>query len=182
MWKPAGILMLGLVPVLVLATGMEQGQKETRPIPELLDTRNVSFEIVDMTFVTEYAGVANVYNCAEPDKLRGAVVTLRVKKTADKPLTLLAPDLSLHYYFGEKSDTVPCRGISGFSKDKDTDRPMQFFAGSYGRSTTGLATTKATVVYVDVFFDHLESDTSDVHLLVAQPVGASYSSSGWSAK
>ncbi len=72
-----------------------------------------------------------------------------------------------------------CSGLSNFSTIMDTDRTMNLFALGYGSTSTGLATMKRETVYVDAFFQNMESDTRDLYLLIAQPIGAHLKTEGW---
>jgi hypothetical protein len=56
---------------------------------------------------------------------------------------------------------------------------MALYSQGWGQSTTGLATTKSGIVYIDVFFQNMEPNTSDLYLFMAQPTGAHYTSQGW---
>jgi hypothetical protein len=107
------------------------------------------------------------------------LLTLRVTKPAGEPLTLFAPDLALHYRRGEGSEVSRCFGLSVFSTEQDVERPIRLFQRGYGLTATGQATVKADVLYVDAFFDSIEPDIREVHLLVAQPVGAALATNGW---
>ncbi len=65
-----------------------------------------------------------------------------------------------------------------FSKSQDVDRPMKLIRNA-GSMTTGTSTIKGSTFYMDLFFQNMEPDTRDLHLFVAQPVGASFSAKGW---
>jgi len=148
--------------------------------PGVLDLKKVKIEIVGATFVKELTGVNNaVFKESNPSKYRGLVLTLKVQKPAGEELTLYCQDLVLHYRYGDKSDVARCYGISAFSVGNDVDRPMFLSPQGLASSSTGAATTKASVVYVDLFFQNMEPDTSELHLFVAQPIGASYKTDGW---
>jgi len=148
-------------------------------IPGACDMAKVSFEIVGATFVTKLDGVSATFTESEPEKFHGMVLTVKVRKPAGEQLQLFAPDLCLHYRHGDAFDVMPCQGLSTFSTTNDTDRVMNFFARSYGSTTTGVATQGASTVYVDAFFQYIEPDTSDLCLLVAQSVGAQFTTKGW---
>ncbi|MEE8580945.1 MAG: hypothetical protein V3T33_05075 [Myxococcota bacterium] len=183
------VVQSGLASTVALAilctTGIGSAEDATvpsRPVPTLLRLDQVAIQLVDARFVTEYEGTDNRYEAGEPDEYRAVVITLELTKQAGQKVVLSAPDLALHYYHGDSTDVLPCNGISGFSTERDTDRPMVLLERGYGRSVTGVATAKAEKVYVDVFFDYLEPDTTDLYLLLAQPVGGGYGTRGWGAK
>lgn len=146
--------------------------------PYLLSADDVKFEIVGASFVAKLQGLTNRFEENDLDKYRGLVVTVKITKPADEELTLVAQDLTLHYHFGESADVSRCQGISTFTKEKDVDRIMRFY-NNVGSATTGTATTKLTTIYVDLFFQYMEPNTSDIHLFVARPADASYQTSGW---
>ena len=174
------IALAGLLATLVLiSVSMLTAALPQDGAPGEAKLGSVTFEIVDVTFVKEYQGANNNFETQDEALYRGAIMTVEVKKKAGEGLTLYGPDYSLHYFFGDSHDVVPCNGISGFSTAKDTDRPMTFFGGGYGRTNTGLATTKAKKIYVDFFFQDLEPAISDVYLFVGQPTGVAFASGGW---
>ena len=146
--------------------------------PMAFNVKEVTIRIVSATFVSSLEGVNARYN-DESSKYRGLVLTVEVKKSADSVLTCFSQDFTLHYRYGNQSDIVRCVGMSTFSAQQDVDRPMTFFASGQGRAATGLSTTKLSTLYLDLFFQGLEPETSDVHLLVAQPIGASFKTTGW---
>ena len=147
--------------------------------PLLLPVEDVHFRIVGATFVSELQGTSTRFQETRLEKYRGLVLTVEIKKTPGEQLTLVAQDLALHYRYGTNSDVASCYGLSTFSKEEDTDRAMNLYRAGWGRTTTGLSTTKLGVVYVDMFFQNMEPETSDLFLLVAQPVGAYFKTSGW---
>lgn len=138
-----------------------------------------TFKIIGAHFVEEYQGINEKFETQDAVKFRGVILTVEVKKKPDEVLTLFAPDFSLHYYYGDSFDVVQCYGISGFSTARDTDRPMTFFWGGYGKIPTGLATTKGKKIYVDLFFRDLEPDISNLYLFLGAPVGKPFDSGGW---
>ncbi len=163
---------------LVLVGGMSLRQAEAAQPPLAIDVDEVSFRIVDATFVLKLDGVDETFEETEEDEYRGLVITVEIKKRAGEQLTLCAQDFPLHYHYGKKSDVAKCQGLSTFSSVRDVDRTMNLYSGGLGRSSTGLSTTKKSTVYVDIFYQFMEPDTTDMHLLVAQPVGATYQCSG----
>lgn len=167
------------IPILLAAGLSPVLRPATNTAPGVLQLGDVKVRIVGLTFVSRLDGTNLRYEETEPNKYRGLVMTLEVTKPADRELTLWAPDLALHYRHGQDADVAVCYGLSGFSVQQDVDRQMTFFRLGYGKSATGLATTKAQTVYVDAFFQYIESDVSELHLLVAQPIGASAVTKGW---
>ena len=155
------------------------GQEAKQNAPRSLDLSKVKIRIVDVAFVKELTGVNATYRQKNPDKYRAAILTLEVKKPAGESITIQAQDLALHYSYGSNADVSKCSGLSTFSSTKDVDRPMSLYAMGYGSVATGTATTKGDVVFIDVFFDTIEPDVSKLHLLVAQPIGASLETKGW---
>lgn len=169
---------LMMVAFLALAGGMALRQAEAADPPLAVDVDNVSFRIVDATFVLKLDGVDTTFDETEAEEYHGLVITVEIKKRAGEELTLCAQDLPLHYHYGRKSDVAKCQGLSTYSSVRDVDRAMNLYEGGLGRSSTGLSTTKKATVYVDMFYQFMEPDTTDMHLLVAQPVGATYQCSG----
>jgi len=174
--------MIALAAALIVVCGVylafAQWGGASQP-PLCLAVKDVKLRIVEATFVTKLEGVSSRFEEQKPDQFRGLVLTIEVKKPAGGDLTLVAADYALHYRYGDSSDVAPCHGLSTFSTRKDEDRPMNLFKSGYGRTTTGLSTTKAETVFVDVFFMNMEPETSEIHLLVAQPVGATFRTTGW---
>jgi len=153
---------------------------EVSDIPMGTDMSKVKIEIVDEIYIKQLDAVNATFDMGdEADKYRGLVLTLRIHKPAGEELRLNAQDLCLHYRYGDKSDIAPCSGLSSFSTQKEMDRTMSLFKSNRGSSSTGTSTMKTDVLYVDIFFNYMEPDSSDLHLLVAQPVGAYYKSKGW---
>jgi hypothetical protein len=174
----AFVALVAMGSLLALSARSQSKYAEVRA-PDVLDVGRLDISIVDAVFVKKLDAVNAQFEESKPDTFHGLVLTLKVEKPADDPLTLYGQDLSLHYRHGEKTDVLPCQGVSGFSSSLEVDRPMQLSQSGYVSSTTGVQTRKADAVYVDVFFQYLEPDTTDVHLLVAQPVGASFETDGW---
>jgi len=167
---------------LLLAVATLAGEPPPAPAagaPDLVDWSRVKLEIVGVTFVRKLEGLNGTFEEPEPAKYRGMLLTLRLTKPEGDELHLLAPDFTVHYRYGESSDVSPCRGMSTFSTSPDVDRPVRFFSNGYGAMTTGAATQKAATVYLDLFFENMEPDTRDIHLLVARPIGVSIDSRGW---
>lgn len=164
----------------LVTLGSVSAQDQTSTAPDAVDLKDINIKIVEALYITELRGVKGSFKQKQPEKYRGLVLIVELEKPAGSALTLYAQDFSLHYYYGkESSDVAPCQGISGFSTTKDTDRPMAFDAQGRQASQTGVATTGADTVYVDLFFDFLEPDTREFHLLLAQPVIIPYATSGW---
>jgi hypothetical protein len=147
--------------------------------PNILAVGKLKIQIVGATFMAKMTGANASYEETQPDNFRGLVVTLQVKKPAGEELTFYAQDFVLHYRFGKQTDVARCQGLSTFSTQQDADRTMMLYRTGIGSLSTGLATTKADVVYVDLFFQYMEPGTSDIHLFIAQPVGASFKTDGW---
>lgn len=163
----------------IVGTEISAQDKEKLVAPLVLNTNKVKIEITDVAFVKELDGAVGRFQETDPEKYRGVVVTLSIHKAAGESLTLLAQDFCLHYRYGNQVDVAPCIGLSTFATTQDAERPMKFFARGRGTATTGASTAKSETVYVDVFFQNMEKDTSDIHLLVAQPIGASFKTQGW---
>lgn len=149
------------------------------PPPFMTDLGSLDIEIVGATFVAKLDGVNARFEESQSDMFRGLVLTLRIKKPAAQELTLVAQDLALHYSYGRGVDVAKCQGLSAFSSQRDVDRPITLYRLGLGRVTTGIATTKSDVVFIDAFFQYMEPGTSDLFLFVAQPVGASFKTNGW---
>ena len=147
--------------------------------PQVFDSSKVKIEIVGALFVKELKGVNASFNQARTDMYRGLVLMLKITKPAGEALTVNAQDMVLHYRYGTRSDVAKCSGVSTFSVDESVDRPMNLFSMGLGGATTGVPTAKASVAYIDLFFQNMEPDTADVHLLVAQPIGVSFKTNGW---
>jgi hypothetical protein len=176
----APALLLFLVPLILGATGRASAGGDVSDIPQVIDMSKIKIEIVNALYVKKLDAANAKFDIGdEGNKYRGLVLTLRIQKPEGEELRLNAQDLSLHYRYGQESDIAPCNGVSTYSTQKDMDRTMSLFKVSRGTSATGTATTQASVVYVDLFFNYIEADTSDMYLLVAQPVGVHYKSSGW---
>lgn len=147
-------------------------------IPALIDVSKIKFEIIGTMFVTELEGVGRKFKETEPEKYRGMVVTVRIKKPAGMALKIFNADLPLHYYHGDDYDVMICQGLSSFSTTQDVDRPMQLF-NRYGSTSTGTSSTQASEVYLDIFYQYLEPDTGDIYIMIANTMGAHYKTEGW---
>ena len=147
--------------------------------PETFNLNTAHFQIVDANFVTKLEGGQRRFEETDLNKYHGLVVTLRVTKSPGQELTVACQDIALHYRYGDKSDIAKCFGLSSYSTQQNEDRAMSLYTQGWGRSTTGIATTKISTVYIDVFFQNMEPDTSDLYLFIAQPTGAHYLSGGW---
>jgi len=156
-------------------------QEADGKIPGLLDTRALQIEAIEAMYVTELQGSNASFKAMEPDKFRALVLTLRVTKPADTPLRLYAADLALHYIYGDNFDVIPCMGLSTFSASQNVDRPMVLADRGYLSAATSGQTQKASVIYLDAFFQGLEAESRDVHLLVARPTGSMLRTTGWTA-
>ena len=147
--------------------------------PDAFDLSAVKFQIVNATFVTSLAGTSAQFKETNPDKYRGLVVTLKITKPPYSELSLICQDINLHYRYGENSDIARCFGLSTFSVQQDEDRAMSLYSQGWGKVTTGQGATRSDTVYVDLFFQNMEPETHDLHLFMAQPAGAVYTSHGW---
>jgi hypothetical protein len=165
---------------LTLAIGLYLPAIAQNPNPsDVFDLSKVNFQIVDATFVTKLDSQKAQFAETKPDQYHGLIVTLRIAKTAGEELTLTCQDIALHYRYGQQSDIARCYGLSSYTTRQDEDRSMALYSQGWGTSTTGLATTKSGTVYIDVFFQNMESNTSDLYLFIAQPTGAHFTSRGW---
>ena len=174
-WLP----LVGICLAAGLATGAFGIEPFERPAPGEASLEELSFKVVSTEFVTELQGTNQSFETKDANAFRGLLVTVEIKKPAGKQVTLFGPDFSLHYYFGDKFDVVQCYGMSWFSTAKDTDRPMTMLGGGYGRTQTGPASSKAGKVYIDLFFQDLEPQTSELFLFVGQPVVKPFATKGW---
>jgi hypothetical protein len=147
--------------------------------PETLNLNNVRFQIVDTAFVTKLEAGSNRFEETHPDKYHGLIVTLKITKEAGTEFTVACQDINIHYRYGQQSDIARCYGLSNYSTQQNEDRSMSLYGQGWGRSTTGLASTKSSTAYIDVFFQNMEPDTSDLYLFISQPTGAHYISQGW---
>ena len=147
--------------------------------PLVLPVKEVKFEIVNAAFVDKLVGLNANFNSQKPDKSRGLILTVRIKKPAGRELTFLAQDFTLHYRYGENSKAIRCVGLSSFSTCKDVARPMLLFADGEGVSKIGPPESKEETLFVDLFFLSIENNPSQLHLFVAQPVDASIETTGW---
>ena len=148
-------------------------------IPGSIDLSKVHFEIMKAVFVSKLEGINASYTENQPDKFRGLLLTVRITKPVSEALTIHGPDLDLHYNHGDTYDVLNCQGLSSFSKSLDVDRPMRLWSTGIGSVTTGTSTQDSDVLYMDVFYQYLEPDTKDVYLMIAQPTGLHYTTSGW---
>jgi len=172
-------IMEAIACALTLGAISSAAQPVGKEPPRVLDLGSVKLQIVDVAFVTKLEGINARFEESEPKKFRGLIVTLRIEKTRGQVVELCAQDLTLHYRYGAKSDVAICYGLSAFSTEEKVDRPMKLFARGYGYCSTGLSTRKAPVVFVDLFFQYMEPDTSDIYLCVARPTGAAFQTQGW---
>jgi len=154
--------------------------RRTRSAPGALDLRNLNIEVVGTRFVKELTAANASYRQPRPDKFRGLLLTVRIRKPRGRALILYTQDFSVHYtYAGTKFDVAPCQGISAFSTRRTANRPLRLSAQCRLSSSTDAAAMRADTVYVDLFFDFFERDTSELHLVVGRPVGAPLKTSGW---
>ena len=172
-------LVVIVVGLALAGLGRGEAASQGGGAPGVMDLEKVKVEIVEATFVTELDGGKAQYKERQPDKYRGMLLTLRVTKPAGMPLKLFAPDLVLHYWRGEQAEVSRCFGLSAFSAEQGMDRPMRLFRLGYGLTVTGQATVKAGVLYVNAFFDNIEPDIREMHVLVTQSVGATLATNGW---
>ena len=144
--------------------------------PDMLVASELGIEIAGEQFVAEIQGVNSTLS-NNSSEYRILVLTLKITKSAGLPLTLEAPDWVLHYYYENGTDVAPCQGVSYFSTMAGADRPMR--VGNREKSSTQAATTASDEVYVDLLFGGMEASTGQMHLLLAQPIGASFNSNGY---
>ena len=188
---PAGAMVL-MLACLLLDSGIPlfaqaSATPSAKECPYVLEVnRGLKVEIVDVLFTDEIQGVrGNRMKVPEDkkDKMRFALVTIKITKPAKKRLTLAAADLTLHYYHGDQAEVAPCEGISYFSIGNDTDRPMdlsQSDGPGFVKQTTGAKCTKSEVVYLDGSFAFMEPDTREVWICIGQPVSAEpFRTKGW---
>lgn len=149
-----------------------------RTCPYLLKAPDCGAEITRIVFMDQVKG--NTYTTTEltgekRDKYRYAVVSLKISKPAGRRLALAAADLTLHYYHGDQTEVSPCEGISAFAANPDADPPIEMnkYPGpGFLKQTTGAACTQASCVYLDAVFTHLEQDTRECWICVAQPASS----------
>ena len=171
--RSGAIVLALMVGMFIAATTWAQAA------PKELDLAELEFDIVDTHFVEELQGLNATFTESQPDMYRGLLLTVEIEKPAGEELTIYVQDLVLHYTYGTTEEITPCWGISVFSGQLDVDRPLYLYTAGIGGSTTGLSSTDEDVVFVDLFFQFMEPDTEELHLFVAQPVGASYTCDGW---
>lgn len=170
-------LLLFAAPVLFTAGNPASAtQDKGAALPGAIDVRAVSFEIEGAKFVEQITGLNGTFRHNEPDKFRGLVLTVRITKPAGVEFVLHPADFALHYYHGNIPDVAPCHGMSFFSQKREDERQLMFFQSGFGKMTSQ---SESRTVYLDLFFNGMEPDTGEMHLFVAQPVGARYVSSGW---
>lgn len=177
-------ILLGVMVLCVVAAvhSLVVGQEADEVLCEdAVNLQKVSLRVVDVVFVEELKGANDkTFKETELEDYRGMVMTLEVRKPANEALSMYAQDFALHYDYGEDdTDVAPCQGISGFSGIKAVDRPMYLNQVGRYKTTTGASTIKEPVVYVDLFFQYMEPTTSDLHLLVGQPIGPGFKTAGW---
>lgn len=162
------------------AAGEDQAAPAGPGVPGAWDTAGIKAEIAAVSFVAEYPGANGAYVEKEPEGYRAAVITLRLKKAAGASLTLHPADISLHYRHGGSYDVSPCKGMSSFGVKREAARPMRFFPSGFGEMTADREAAAASTIYVDFFFMYMERDTAELSVLIAQPVGLSAPTRGWS--
>jgi hypothetical protein len=106
----------------------------------------LQIEAVEATYVSELRGANASYKAAEPTKLRGLVLTLRIRKPVDTPLRLYPPDFVLHYTRQSGFDVIPCTGLSAVSIVQGVNRPMTFADRGYLSVVTGNQGQKSGVL------------------------------------
>jgi len=165
---------------LTLAIGLYLPAIAQNPNPsDVFDLSKVNFQIVDATFVTKLDSQKAQFAETKPDQYHGLIVTLRIAKTAGEELTLTCQDIALHYRYGQQSDIARCYGLSSYTTRQDEDRAMALYSQGWGKSITGPVATKSDTVYIDLFFQNMEPETSDLYLFMAQPTGAHFTTPGW---
>ncbi len=147
--------------------------------PDVFDLSKVKLQIVDATFVTKLDSEKAHFSESKPDQYHGLIVTVLVTKAIGEEVTLTCQDIALHYRYGNGSDVARCYGLSNYSIQQDVDRSLALYSQGWGQSTTGPATTNSGTAYIDLFFQNMEPNTSDLYLFIAQPTGAHFISQGW---
>ena len=166
--------------LLAFAAGLAMPALAQNPTPsEVIDLSKVRLQIVDATFVTKLDSAKAKFEESKPNQYHGLIVTVRVTKTPEEPLTLTCQDINLHYRFGQESDVASCYGLSNYTTQQFKDRFMSLYSQGYGKSTTGQAATRSGTVYVDVFFQKMEPQTRELYLFLSQPTGAHFTTPGW---
>ena len=148
-------------------------------VPGAVDRGRISAKVVEVKYVTQLEGVNARYKQDKPEMYRGLVLTLEVTKPAGEELKLYAQDFSPHYAYEGGFDIAPCQGISTFSTEKEADRPFILSTAGRGCASTGTTTTRACKLYVDLFFDMMESSTRKLHLMLARPASPAFETRGW---
>lgn len=146
---------------------------------DAFDAARAGVSIEAASFVAELQGANASFKELQPDKYRGLVLTLRVRKPPDEPLTIYAQDLALHYRFGAKRDVARCTGISAFSLTRDAERRIVFMPQGLGSMATAVNSTSAAEIFVDLFFQGMEPESSELDLRAAHPIGARHVTRGW---
>jgi hypothetical protein len=166
--------------LLTLAIALSAPAFPQNPNPsDVFDLSKVKLQIVDARFVTKLSGSKATFAASKPDEYRGLIVTLSITKPAGGEVSLVCQDIVLHYRYGQKSDIARCYGLSNYSAHQNEDRAMDLFSQGWGKATTGPAATNSDTIYIDLFFQNMEPETSDLYLFVAQPTGAHFTTPGW---
>ena len=166
--------------LLTLAAGLCMPALAQNPNPpDVFDLSKVKFQIVDATFVTKLDSAKAQFTESKPDQYRGLIVTVKIAKAAGAELALTCQDIALHYRYGLQTDVARCYGLSNYSILQNEDRVMALYSQGWGKSITGPVATKSDTVYIDLFFQNMEPETSDLYLFMAQPTGAHFTTPGW---
>ena len=145
--------------------------------PILLDFQGgVSGEVIGVQFIDRIDGVkGNKIELKDEQKakFRLALVTYKIRKPANKSLTLAAADVTLHYNHGDKTEVAPSEGLSFFSTTRDGERPMdlsQSMGPGFVKSTTTAKCIAATEIYADSVFCFMEPETRECWVCIGQPL------------
>lgn len=165
--------LMRLVPMPLFAQSSIYGLISACPLL-LSHGQGTKAEIVRMTFTDEIVGSqGNRMKIPENMKarMRIALVTVKITKPPGKKLTLPAADVTLHYYHGNYAECAPCEGISSFTTEEDSPRPVNLSTNSgpgFVKQTTGTRSTHSGIVYVDAVFCYMEPDTRECWICMAQ--------------
>jgi len=169
------LVVLGLVVVL--------GAAEEPPCPGVYPVSGLQMSIQDAQFLETLQSGSITMRQAEPDKLRLALVTLRIEKPEGLAITLAAADVSLHYARqNEDYDVAPCQALSNFTANRNEDRNLevQTLAGpAWVKIKTGTATRKASTIYGDALFANIPKDVNRLWIVIGQPATPGYPTRGW---
>jgi hypothetical protein len=146
--------------------------------PAFVDIQNgIAAEIVSVRLSDEIQGMDRklvMPPVRHQERLKFCTVTLRITKPAGRRLTLAAADLTAHFWRRDEPQVTSCLGLSPFSIEKDSFRPMQFMPTEgflFIRASTGASTTPAAEVFVDAVFPFVPADAGQLWICLGQPIG-----------